>query len=107
VNPVSQKGLLKYALNKPTAKESKEDDSDSDGDVDYSKFNTKKGDKMTKEQREKELAELKAAGQDVIDSSGAIRLPNRISKGLQIDARTGTAKSGNDRDCIMSPTSFL
>ena len=26
---------------------------------------------------------------------------------MTIDPRTGTAKSGNDRDVIMSPTSFL
>ena len=43
----------------------------------------------------------------MIDESSAIRLPNRISKGISIDPRTGTAKQGNDRDVIMSPTSFL
>jgi hypothetical protein len=26
---------------------------------------------------------------------------------MQIDSQTGTAKMGNDRDLIMSPTSFL
>jgi hypothetical protein len=50
---------------------------------------------------------LKAQGKDEVDLSGAIRLPNRISKGLTIDPNTGTAKQGNDRDVIMSPTSFL
>lgn len=60
-----------------------------------------------KEQREKELKELQSLGKDVIDESGAIRLPNRISKGVTIDPNTGTAKQGNDRDVIMSPTSFL
>jgi hypothetical protein len=44
---------------------------------------------------------------DKIDENGAIRLPNRISKGIQIDPNTGTAKQMNDRDVIMSPTTFL
>jgi hypothetical protein len=38
------------------------------------------------------LADLKAKGLDKIDDSNAIRLPNRISKGMQIDPQTGTAK---------------
>ena len=52
---------------------------------------------------------MKAEGKDKIDSNlaGANRLPNRISKGLTIDPNTGTAKQGNDRDVIASPTSFL
>jgi hypothetical protein len=36
VNPMSQKGLLKYALNKPSKDKKNEDSSDDDGD--YSKF---------------------------------------------------------------------
>jgi len=50
---------------------------------------------------------LRANGKDNIADSGAIRLPNRISKGLSINPQTGTASQGNDRDVIMSPTSFL
>ena len=46
-------------------------------------------------------------GADVIEGSDAVRLPNRVSKGVSIDPNTGTAKQGNDRDVIMSPTSFL
>jgi len=53
------------------------------------------------------LEELKKQGLDKIDESGAIRLPNRVSKGVSIDPNTGTAKSTNERDVIMSPTSFL
>lgn len=40
-------------------------------------------------------------------SGAAVKLANRVSKGLTIDKTTGTAKQGNDRDVIMSPTSFL
>jgi len=36
VNPMSQKGLLKYALNKASKDKKNEDSSDDDGD--YSKF---------------------------------------------------------------------
>jgi hypothetical protein len=110
VNPLSQKGLLKYAMSKDKAdntKFAKDDDSDSDNDQDLSKFGSKKLTKQNKEQRQKELDDLKAAGKDVVDINGAIRLPNRISKGVTIDPSTGTAKQGNDRDVIMSPTSFL
>ena len=46
-------------------------------------------------------------GKDVISESSAIRLPNRVSKGMSIDPRTGTAKQSNERDVMMSPTSFL
>ena len=48
-------------------------------------------------------------GADVIEenSASSVRLPNRVSKGVTIDPATGTAKQGNDRDMIMSPTSFL
>ena len=45
VNPLSQKGLLKYALNKDkvdSTKFTKDDDSDSDNDQDLSKFGSKK-----------------------------------------------------------------
>jgi len=109
VNPMSQKGLLKYAVNKPTTGNNNEEagDSDSDDDQDFSKFGSKKLTAEQKKAREKELAELKAKGLDNINNSNAVRLPNRISKGMQIDSQTGTAKMGNDRDVIMSPTSFL
>ena len=48
-------------------------------------------------------------GADVIEEGNAssVRLPNRVSKGVTIDPNTGTAKQGNERDMIMSPTSFL
>ena len=106
---MSQKGLLKYALNKDKVDEKKfvDDGSDSDNDGDFSKFGSKKAAQKEKERREKELEEIKAQGLDKIDESGAIRLPNRISKGVTIDPNTGTAKAGNERDVIMSPTSFL
>jgi hypothetical protein len=47
VNPLSQKGLLKYAMNKDSKdnKGVKSDDSDSDNDGDFSKFGSKKHDK--------------------------------------------------------------
>lgn len=109
VNPMSQKGLLKYALNKDKVDEKKfvgDDGSDSD-EQDFSKFGSKKAAQNEKERREKELEELKKQGLDKIDESGAIRLPNRVSKGVSIDPNTGTAKSTNERDVIMSPTSFL
>ena len=106
VNPLSQKGLLKYALNKKP--EGGGDDSDSgDDDQDFSKFASKKAAKEEKEKRRKELEELKNQGKDAIDESSAVRLPNRISHGVTIDPNTGTAKQGNDRDVIMSPTAFL
>lgn len=62
-----------------------------------------------KKRRETELEELKKMGQDVIEegSASSVRLPNRVSKGVVIDPNTGTAKQGNDRDMIMSPSSFL
>ncbi len=41
-----------------------------------------------------------------VDTS-AVRLPNRVSKGLTIDPISGTAKEKCVRDVIMSPTSFL
>mmetsp|Transcript_13939 Transcript_13939/g.23712 ORF Transcript_13939/g.23712 Transcript_13939/m.23712 type:complete len:124 (+) Transcript_13939:827-1198(+) len=103
---MAMKGLLKYALNKNEDKE-KADDSDSDNDQDFSKFGSKKGTKEEREKRKKELEDLKKQGKDQIDESNAIRLPNRISHGVTIDPNTGTAKQGNDRDVIMSPTSFL
>jgi len=83
-----------------------DNDDDSD-DGDFTKFGSKKAQKAEKENRDKELAALKASGLDNIEKSDAIRLPNRISKGLSIDPNTGTAKQGNDRDVIMSPSSFL
>lgn len=108
VNPMSQKGLLKYAMNKNESKPD-DDDSDASGDErDVSGFKSKKETAASKKARQKELDELKALGNDVIEQTdGAIRLPNRISKGMTVDPQTGTAKQGNDRDVIMSPTSFL
>lgn len=50
---------------------------------------------------------MREQGLDNIDESGAIRLPNRTSKGVTIDPNTGTARQGNDRDMISSPTSYL
>ena len=91
VAPVSQKGLLKYALNKDK-KEGKDDDSDSGDETDYSKFASKKEAQAAKEKRKKELEELRKQGKDMIDETGAIRLPNRISHGVTIDPSTGTAK---------------
>jgi len=41
-----------------------------------------------------------------VDTS-AIRLPNRVTKGLTIDPVSCTAKENCVRDVIMSPTSFL
>ena len=41
-----------------------------------------------------------------VDTS-AVRLPNRVAKGLTIDPVSGTAKEKCLRDVIMSPTSFL
>ncbi len=41
-----------------------------------------------------------------VDTS-AVRLPNRVTKGLTIDPVSCTAKENCVRDVIMSPTSFL
>jgi len=76
-------------------------------DVDHSKFGSKKDRAAQKATRAAELAKLAASGEDKISDIGAIRLPNRISKGMYIDPKSGTAKQGNDRDAMMSPTSFL
>lgn len=54
-----------------------------------------------------ELEELKKFGKDIIDESGAIRLPNRNKLEINIDSTTGTAKAGNPRDVMASPSSFL
>jgi len=105
VNPMSQKGLLKYALNNKKAEKGNAS-SDSDNE-DYSKFGSKAAAKAAKDKRKKELEDLKKDGKDKIDTTGAIRLPNRNSKAVTIDPNTGTAKQGMDRDVIMSPTSFL
>jgi len=61
VNPASQKGLLKYAINKEkkTTKIA-EGDSDSEGDQDFGGFTSKNMTKEEKAKREKELEELKA-----------------------------------------------
>lgn len=91
---MSQKGLLKYAMNtnKESDKVAEGDDSDSGDERDISGFKSKKESAASKAARQKELEELKALGNDVIDTAGAIRLPNRISKGMTIDPNTGTAK---------------
>ena len=109
VNPLSQKGLLKYAMNKQQVNEINfaDDNSDEDMDVDHSKFASKKDKAAAKAARAAELAKMTANGEDKINDIGAIRLPNRISKGMYIDPKSGTAKAGNDRDALMSPTSFL
>lgn len=63
VNPMSQKGLLKYALNKDKVDEKKfvDDGSDSEGDgTDFSKFGSKKDKAKEKEARMKELEDMKA-----------------------------------------------
>ena len=82
---MSQKGLLKYAMNKNDAKD--DDDSEASGDErDITGFKSKKESAASKAARQKELDELKALGNDVIENSdGAIRLPNRISKGMTVD----------------------
>lgn len=41
VNPMSQKGLLKYAMNKENKKEKKENDSSDSDNEDFSKFKSK------------------------------------------------------------------
>lgn len=46
-------------------------------------------------------------GADVIEETGTVRLPNRVTKGVSIDPRTGTATQGNDKDVHMSPSFFL
>ena len=107
VAPNSQKQLLKYALNKDKPGGGGGEDSDSADETDYSKFASKKEAQAAKEKRRKELEELRKQGKDIIDETGAIRLPNRISHGVTIDPSTGTAKQGNDRDVFGSPTSFL
>ena len=84
VNPMSQKGLLKYAVNKPVKEKKNPDSSEDDGD--YSKFKTKKNIDIEKQKRLQELENLKQNGKDIIDNSSAIRLPNRISKGVVIDS---------------------
>ena len=93
---MSQKGLLKYAaVKKPEKRANVDADSDED-DQDYSKFGSKNNKKAEKDRRLRELEELKKLGKDMIDDDGgAIRLPNRVSKGFSVDPRTGTAKESN------------
>ena len=52
---------------------------------------------------------MKKLGQDVIaaDDAPSVRLANRVTKGLKVDKNTGTAVQQNERDVIMSPSSFL
>ena len=91
VNPLSQKGLLKYAAaNKKSYGPASADSDDSD-DQDYSKFVSKANSKAEKQRRLKELEELKSQGMDMIKDGGAIRLPNRVAKGMSIDPNSGTA----------------
>jgi hypothetical protein len=77
---MSQKGLLKYALNKDdkitASKKAGNSDSDSDNDQDLSGFKSKKMTAEEKIKRVQELEKLKAEGKDTVDLSGAIRLPN-------------------------------
>ena len=51
-----------------------------------------------KKRREQELEELIKVGADVImdETSGTVRLPNRVTKGISVDPKTGTATQGND-----------
>ena len=103
---MSQKQLLRYATNKVKKGPA---DSDSEDETDYSKFQSKKDLEKEKERRKKELEELTKMGEDIINdnSAGAIRLPNRVSKGMVVDPQTGTAKQAAERDVMMSPSSFL
>lgn len=82
-------------------------DSADENDVDASKFTSKKAKAEAKQERQRQLEALQKDGKDVISDSGAIRLPNRISKGMVVDPRTGTAKQDTERDCMASPSSFL
>jgi hypothetical protein len=61
VNPSSQKGLLKYAMNKNNEEVKIEDgdDSNSDDGQDFSKFGSRKEAKLAKRQRQEELKKLK------------------------------------------------
>lgn len=88
---MSQKQLLRYATNKVKKGPAS---SDSEDETDYSKFQSKKDLEKEKERRKKELEELTKMGEDIINdsSAGAIRLPNRVSKGMVVDPQTGTAK---------------
>ena len=77
---MSQKGLLKYALNKDdkatASKKGGNSDSDSENDQDLSGFTSKKMTAEEKIKRVQELEKLKSEGKDNVDLSGAIRLPN-------------------------------
>lgn len=105
---MSQQHLLKYAKKGQGRKSLKRNDSDSD-DNDYSKFQSKSNLEEIKKRRAKELEDLKKVGADVVDekNGASVRLPNRHTKGLTIDPTSGTARQGNDRDVIASPTNFL
>ena len=71
VNPMSQKGLLKYAMNTAkidNAKVVEGDDSEGSNDErDISGFKSKKEGAAAKAARQMELDQLKALGNDVID----------------------------------------
>ena len=79
--------MLKYAANKDKNATAKRDANSSYSEnEDFSKFGSKAAQKAEKDRRKAELEKLRAEGKDDVgDKSGAIRLPNRISKGLQID----------------------
>lgn len=100
---------MKYAaVKKDVNTNAVADSDDSEDETDYSKFGSKKGKKAEREKRMRELEELKQNGGDAFkDTSGVIRLPNRVQKGLSVDPRTGTTTQTNDRDVVASPSNFL
>lgn len=91
VNPMSQKGFLKYALNKTDGEGGKDSDI-SDDDSDYFNFGSRRMIRPLKDQRNKELQELKALGKENIDDAGVIRLTNKTNKTIQKDPQTGASK---------------
>lgn len=63
INPESQGGLLKYAMNKPGSESTKPSGGDSsDEELDVSKFGNKKEAKDLKEKRKAEIEALKSKG---------------------------------------------
>lgn len=64
VNPMSQKGLLKYAANKDKAATKKADGSSDSDNEDFSKFGSKAQQKAEKDRRKAELEKLKKEGKD-------------------------------------------
>ena len=43
----------------------------------------------------------------MVQDVNAIRLDNRVKKGMVVDPKTGTAVQGNDMDVKVSPSYFL